>query len=83
MARIPINSCGHIDWPCCGCENELLTGEDALERMQEEDDAQDADEPWDGFQTDAEADGDVLASAGFGMDEDYRCDMQCEGYDEY
>jgi hypothetical protein len=29
------------------------------------------DEPWDGFQTDAMADADVLASAGHGMDEDY------------
>ena len=29
------------------------------------------DEPWDGFRSDAEADGDALASAGFGTDEDY------------
>lgn len=29
------------------------------------------DEPWDGFMTDAEADGDALASAGWGTDEDY------------
>ena len=33
----------------------------------------DADEPWDGFNSDAEADGDALASAGFGTDEDYGC----------
>jgi len=33
------------------------------------DDAQD--EPWDGFRSDAEADGDALASAGHGTDEDY------------
>lgn len=32
-----------------------------------------SDEPWDGFRTDAEADADVLASAGHGMDEDYGC----------
>ena len=30
-----------------------------------------ADEPWDGFRSDAEADGDALASAGWGTDEDY------------
>ncbi len=29
------------------------------------------DEPWDGFNSDAEADADALASAGFGTDEDY------------
>ena len=28
-------------------------------------------EPWDGFNSDAEADADALASAGFGTDEDY------------
>jgi len=68
MARIPVNSCGHIDWPCCGCDNEILTGKDALERMREEEEFC---EPFDGFQTDAEADADVLASAGMGCDEDY------------
>ena len=31
----------------------------------------DGDEPWDGFNSDAEADADVLASAGWGTDEDY------------
>jgi hypothetical protein len=30
-----------------------------------------ADEPWDGFRSDAEADADALASAGMGTDEDY------------
>lgn len=35
------------------------------------------DEPWDGFNSDAEADADALASAGFGTDEDYGC------YDDY
>jgi len=29
------------------------------------------DEPWDGFRSDAEADADTLASAGYGTDEDY------------
>jgi uncharacterized Zn finger protein (UPF0148 family) len=33
--------------------------------------AQHDDEPWDGFNSDAEADADVLASAGYGTDEDY------------
>jgi hypothetical protein len=31
------------------------------------------DEPFDGFRTDAEADADALASAGYGTDEDYGC----------
>jgi hypothetical protein len=31
----------------------------------------DNDEPFDGFLTDAEADADALASAGYGTDEDY------------
>lgn len=31
------------------------------------------DEPFDGFRTDAEADADALASAGWGTDEDYGC----------
>ena len=35
------------------------------------------DESWDGFRSDAEADGDALASAGWGTDEDYGggCEM--------
>ena len=36
-----------------------------------------SDEPWDGFNSDAEADADALASAGWGTDEDYG------GYDDY
>ncbi len=39
------------------------------------------DEPWDGFNSDAEADGDALASAGFGTDEDYGC--YDSGNDDY
>ena len=39
----------------------------------EESGEHDAGEPWDGFNSDAEADGDALASAGFGTDEDYGC----------
>jgi hypothetical protein len=31
----------------------------------------DENEPWDGFNSDAEADADALASAGMGTDEDY------------
>ena len=52
-------------------------GEDVVEHLADDtrvvvwsiDDA--TDEPWDGFRSDAEADGDALASAGFGTDEDY------------
>ena len=36
------------------------------------------DEPWDGFNSDAEADADALASAGWGMDEDYGGCYDCE-----
>ena len=54
-----------------------FTGEDVVEHLEDGtrvvvwsiDDA--ADEPWDGFNSDAEADGDALASAGWGTDEDY------------
>ena len=35
-------------------------------------------EPWDGFNSDAEADADALASAGWGMDEDYGGCYDCE-----
>ena len=52
-------------------------GEDVVEHLEDGtrvvvwsiDDAED--EPWDGFNSDAEADGDALASAGWGTDEDY------------
>lgn len=33
-------------------------------------------EPWDGFRSDAEADADALASAGWGTDEDYGGDCE-------
>ena len=54
------------------------SGEDVVEHLEDGtrvvvwsiDDA-DANEPWDGFRSDAEADGDALASAGHGTDEDY------------
>ncbi len=82
-----MTSCGHIDWPCCGCgDDEVLTGQDALDAMNENDvGIAIDDEPWDGFLTDAAADGDALAAAGHGTDEDYgfACDMACEGYDEH
>ena len=69
MAKFQV-PCGHIDYPCCGCEDYAYTGVDAVEKAREDDEARD-DEPWDGFRTDAEADADVLASAGHGTDEDY------------
>ena len=34
------------------------------------------DESWDGFNSDAEADADALASAGWGTDEDYGCSAE-------
>jgi hypothetical protein len=70
MARTPI-PCGiHEDWPCCGCETEILTGEDALDRMQEEDDLMYGDDLLPGEDMDGDFDS-AMASAGHGMDEDY------------
>jgi len=64
---------------CRVCEELSLEIDDELF----EDDGND--EPWDGFQTDYEADADALASAGCGTDEDYgyygENDYDC--YDEY
>lgn len=57
------------DAPCCGCcdpQNDYVSPELADEMDQEE-----MEMPEDGFLTDAEADADVLASAGMGTDEDY------------
>lgn len=75
-----------IDSPCCGCcdpAGDLTSPELIAEMEQDEMDR----EPWDGFQTDAEADADVLASAGMGTDEDYGFsgdgeDREYESYDE-
>ena len=48
-------------------------GETELVLSFEKSGGSDADEPSDGFHSDAMADGDALASAGFGTDEDYGC----------
>lgn len=68
-----------IDAGCCGSGDlagDLMSPELVEEMEQDEMDR----EPWDGFQTDAEADADVLASAGFGTEEDYG--MYCDPEDE-
>jgi len=44
-----------------------------IDEMKEQDEY---DEPWDDFNSDAEADADALASAGFGTDEDYGCSAE-------
>lgn len=75
MARIPIN-CGCEDAPCCGCDEVMLTGEDAIEAIRDDEAYMRDDEPFES--DDLSDDGDALASAGFGTDEDY----QCENYDE-
>jgi hypothetical protein len=47
-------------------------GEDAVAEMLHANEFLDGDdEPWDGFNSDAEADADALASIGWGSDEDY------------
>ena len=53
-------------------------GEVELAWSFEESGSFDADEPWDGFNSDAEADADALASAGWGTDEDYGGCYDCE-----
>ena len=75
MARIRVN-CGCEDAPCCGCDDVILTGEDAVEAMQAEDDLYGADA--DSYELhdeegdcDDSDDGQALASAGRGTDEDY------------
>ena len=52
------------------CERD---GETELVWSFEKSGGSDADESWDGFNSDAEADADALASAGWGTDEDYGC----------
>ena len=42
-----------------------------IDNLQASYNAANEEEPFDGFRTDAEADADALASAGFGTDEDY------------
>ena len=42
-----------------------------IDNLQSAYNAANEEEPFDGFRTDAEADGDALASAGFGTDEDH------------
>jgi hypothetical protein len=42
-----------------------------IDTLQASYNAANEEEPFDGFRTDAEADGDALASAGYGTDEDY------------
>jgi hypothetical protein len=36
MARVPIRSCGCIDWPCCGHTDVMLTGQDALDAHEDD-----------------------------------------------
>lgn len=56
-------------------EADLLPDPEPEDLGREEDfeDEVEDDEDWDGFRSDAEADGDALASAGWGTDEDYGC----------
>ena len=72
-------SCGHEDWPCCGCGDDLERIDDGdlcqgcgepeafchCDEMDEYDDDCDGDEGMDGDHESG------LASAGFGVDEDY------------
>jgi len=53
-------ACEHEDYPCCGCGNDDVESCDG-ERFDDYEDNM----------TDAEADADVLKSAGWGTDEDY------------
>lgn len=61
--------CDCEDRPCCGCDSFTNEPIDPFDDIQAEDFY--GEEPPDGYMTDAEADADALASAGYGMDEDY------------
>ena len=53
-----------------------LQAEDISAYIDEMNNSPEDDEPWDGFNSDAEADADALASAGWGTDEDYGCSAE-------
>ena len=68
--------CGHEDWPCCGCGDDLehFDDGDLCQGCGEPEAYCVCDEYEDACDDDASMDGDHetgLASAGFGMDEDY------------
>ncbi len=67
MARIPVN-CGCEDAPCCGCDEVVLTGENAREAIEEDMLYMAETEPDDSMDGDFDT---AMASAGHGMDEDY------------
>lgn len=71
------HSCSCIDKPCCGCDNgafeiepEQIFGPIDDDGWDEEEQEEEESEP---CEPDNWADGDALASAGFGCDEDYGC----------
>lgn len=53
-----------------------LQAEDISAYIDEINNSPEDDESWDGFNSDAEADADALASAGWGTDEDYGCSAE-------
>ena len=53
-----------------------LPAEDISAYIDEINNSPEDDESWDGFNSDAEADADALASAGWGTDEDYGCSAE-------
>jgi hypothetical protein len=79
-------SCGHEDWPCCGCGDDVETFDEAdlcqgcgePEAFCRCDDVDEYDDDCDGDETDCDGDdgmdGDhetALRDAGWGVDEDY------------
>lgn len=69
-------ACGHEDYPCCGCDDglECFDDGDICQGCGEPEPYCVCDEYEDEFDGDDSMDGDHesgLASAGFGMDEDY------------
>ena len=69
-------SCGHEDWPCCGCGDDLESHDDSdlCQGCGEPENCCVCDESGDDGDGDESMDGDHesgLASAGFGVDEDY------------
>jgi hypothetical protein len=78
--------CRHIDWPCCGCGDNMEHDDDDLCPWCGKPEAHCRCEEYDDDCDPGDMDGDhetALASAGWGMDEDYRCedDYYADDYD--
>jgi hypothetical protein len=69
--KTEFRSCNCEDRPCCGCDNGVFEVEDDFENFEDGDQESEEDQEFEPCEPDNWADGDALASAGFGTDEDY------------